>query len=751
MNLSKSKFSFFEFSFIYVVLTTIISQVCIQSALFRAILSLPSFVLLPYLFGELLFFIGTLLRLNRYSDDLSIFRYVLNWFLGFFSIIVLALLLQLLRLFVIAQNLHVFLLFCFFILIVVNRFYGLNCWKLYALEKINIRNSHLILSGLIGLVAVIIVKYFIPFPLPGTGFSDMFFQAIIRMQTHGYVAPFYIRLGDFVVQSLMVQLYNLQPYDIFWIGSFLVVPIFAVGMYCLAKDLTGNSYIGVLSALFAVFINVRLTSQSLFYGTPLQHFRSENIIFAIFPITLVLLNRTVLKQNYDNKKMLKLSFVCGFLFLGTYIILNSSYTAPENFGFSMGAREEILSPIFFLALPLLIHIFSRIFNTRMLLDVATISLIGFTFYFFHKETSMIFSFYIFAYLTLYKMVTSNANRIRILIRLVSLLILLYVFVQAVGIFNFPTTNPFSGFLNPASYHLSSPVDSFQLKFDSLLAANELPTLVLLLIGLVPLLLSNQTKKLLPLALFCFSLLLYFLPDQWAYRAYQVLTPMMAIVLAYSVYWLYSSISSKKRVHNLIFAVLLVAVMIPNLVGPVVDRFSSFPSGYSYHSFMTENEYETAIWLRNNVSEYSVVLSDYKTMQMVVPIADKLWAVSPYAVWMYEDPSVLKFMESLRTDVFFSSNDSLTIEFMNYVCENLFWMEYRYLDSIGAQDVKPQIVVLLTSRTSQWLDNADLINEPLSSSNNVSSSNLGVLVKSKHFSLIHSVEGEIYAFLFNSEN
>ena len=462
----------------------------------------------------------------------------------------------------------------------------------------------------------------------------------------------------------------------------------------------------------------------------------------------MLLNRTLLKQNYNIRRILKLALICGISFLGTYLVLNSSYTTPENLGFSIGEREEILSPILFLALPLLFHSFSRIFQSRMWSDVAWLSLLGFTFYLFHKETSLIFSFYMLAYLVLYKMVSSNNKRAKILIRIALFLTLLYVLLQAAGIFRIYTTNPISGFLNPATYGLSTAIDSFQLKFESLTVANELSTLVLLPVGLMPLLLSSRTKRVLPATLFCFSLLLFFLPDQYTYRAYQVLTPMMAIVLAYSVYWLCDTFASSKKILSLVFGALLMAVVIPSLVMPVVDRFSSFPSGRQYHSFMSKNEYEMALWLRYNVSEYTVVLSDYKTMQMVVPISNKLWPINPHHVWIYENETVLNYTKSLRNYVFLSDNDSSRAKFLNNInTTTLFWVEKRYLESIDAQNIQPQIVILITSRTSQWLDDENVIYEPLSSSNKVAASYLDVFMKSKHFSLIYEVEGEIYAFLF----
>ncbi|MDI6847758.1 MAG: hypothetical protein QMD23_06485 [Candidatus Bathyarchaeia archaeon] len=163
--------------------------------------------------------------------------------------------------------------------------------------------------------------------------------------------------------------------------------------------------------------------------------------------------------------------------------------------------------------------------------------------------------------------------------------------------------------------------------------------------------------------------------------------------------------------------------------------------------MTENEYKMALWLRHNVSEYVVVLSDYKTMQMVVPISNKLWPISPFFVWIHEDKTVLNFMESLRNYVFLSDDDSSRAEFLNTIGATLFWTEKRYLESIGAPNIKPEIVILLTSRTSDWLDSVNIIYEPLSSSNKVSPSYLDVFIKSGHFSLIYEVEGEIYAFLF----
>lgn len=744
------RLNFFEVSFIYIVFTSIVSQFLISSEFMRSVLSLPVFLLLPYLFGELLFFLGNLLNLANYRDITPSSKCIITWFLGFFSIIVLVMLLQMANLYFVVQNLYLAVIVCAFFVIVLNRIFQFNCFNSFNQTVEPLRNRYLFLAALFGLSVVFVVKSLIPFPLPGTGFSDMFFQPLIRLQVHGYVTPFYVRAGDFIVQSLIIQLYNIQPHSLFWIGSFLMVPIFSVGIYYLAKDLTSNSYVGVLSALFAAFINIRVTSQSLFYGTPVQHFRSENIIFALFPISLVLVNRTLLQQKYTNKQTLKRILICGFLFLGTYLFLNSSYTAPENFGFAVGAREQFVSPIFFLFVPLLLFGLSRIFRSILLSDITLVSLILFTFYFFHKESSIIFSFYLLGYLFLHTLVRSDDSRIQMLTKICIGLVLLYVFVQAVGILSIPTTNPFSGFLNPVTYKLSTPVDSFQLKFDSLITANELPTLALLVIGIPSLFLSNKTKRLLPLTLFCFSLLLYFLPDQWSYRAYQILTPTMAIVLGHSVYWMYTNVSSKKRFYNLFFGMLFVLVIVPSLVLPVFQRFSNFPAGNNYYSLMTEEEYELALWLRYNVSEHTIVLSDYKTMQMLVPISNKLWPVSPYCVWMYENEDVLEFMGSVRNRVFLSTNDSDREVFLSGMPDQLFWMEERYLEATGVQDVKIQVIVLLTSRTSEWLSNKNIINEPLSSSGNVSSSHLGILTESSDFRTIYAVEGEIYALLFEND-
>jgi hypothetical protein len=613
-----------------------------------------------------------------------------------------------------------------------------------SVRKIVLRNAHLILTALCGLVPVFVAKYFIPFPLPGTGFSDVFFQATLRMQAHGYVTPLVARWGDFVVQSSMDQLYKVDPYDLYWGGSFLLLVIFAGGMFLLAKDLTNNSHIGILSAVFSVFINVGDTY--LFYGTPIQHFRSENIIFSIFPFTLLLINRTLTKREGGFKRI-KTAILSGVLIMITYFVLYSSYTAPENFGFGYGSREEVLYPIALTAMPLLLYGVSRLLKSESWSEATMLFIISFAFFLFHKESMLVFSLFMLGYILLAAIVDSKKAYVRPLLRTALLLAFLFVFLQATSILQISTTNPFSSLINPQAYQTSVPVNSFPLKWETLIAANELPILALIPIGVAPLFLSRKREHTFPLTLFCFAIFIYFLPDQWTYRAYQVLTPFMAMMLAYSIHWIYVHLGSRRT--RFVLITILFLIVVPNLFLPIVNRFSNFPPGRQYDSYMSEEEYDVGIWLRNNVTEYSIVLSDYKTMQMIVPLANKLWPITHYAVWASDDKEVLGFMELLRNEVFLSANDTRRVEVLDNISTNLLWTEKDYLRFLGLTDIKPNVVILLTSRTSEWLTRGGGNYEPLSSEGPVLPSYVDIFLRSDYFDLLYRVGDEIYAFQLRS--
>ena len=127
-------------------------------------------------------------------------------------------------------------------------------------------------------------------------------------------------------------------------------------------------------------------------------------------------------------------------------------------------------------------------------------------------------------------------------------------------------------------------------------------------------------------------------------------------------------------------ILLITLVIP-LANPLVSKFNLFPP-----SRMTEYEYKTAVWLRENTRETDLIVSDYWTMMLLNPISNKIWLTDRQFMASSLGPESQNLLNQFKNRVFGANNsleaNQVLQNITDQISDEIDWTEKYYMDYIG---------------------------------------------------------------------
>jgi len=756
--------------FFYLIVIGITSHLlCIPEAV-KAFLALPSFLVLPWLFGNSLLYISE--RLFHRAPQRSVWaHFIFSWLIGVFSLSVLSAMLQFFKQSAILANLHILVLL-FITLSLVYKSFLQKSKERY--QVIISRYSHnlrvdLLLCISIGLIPALIARIHVPFGFFGYGYMlpTIINQPALRMIEHGYM-DLSLRWPEYLLTALSCMIFNCEPMSFNWSLPFLLAPLYSIGLYLLSYKLFKNRMLSLLTALFGPFINVGTTYRTLFFGQFIENPRSNTILYSIFPLTLLLTQEKISDKYYKIRDVIVSLFTLTVFWMAQYILVESAWFRAQALGLPRGYRLQVIRPIAMLIAPLAGSLIPEFFlaNEFSKANFTQLLLIALVFQIFHEKECLLFILTLLLYILLIQLSKKKAvliieilnrkrmfNLSRLAFYMVIISAFLFIFLQWINVLNIYSSNLLSSLL-------WSPLGSAELRNTFIVKrlwfedANSPIILALLIVGLFHILLSKDRKKLLILTMFSLTLLIYFLPDFWTYRAYKEFSPFMAIVLAISVCSIYELIfrtlnwlnrtNINKYLAPLALALML-SIIIPTLVFPVYTRFSFTYSNQQYYTCIADYEYQAALWLKENTPENTKIISDYRTMVLIIPLSNKIWLTDRQMNVLSLPDEDRQLVSYIKNNIFLAPDSKHAYEAIWNLSNRIPWQENPFLECTGLSESNITFVVIISARTVKWIEQQGIIDVAFPQYVNVNPKYLEIFLDTNYFELLLNIDDKIYVF------
>jgi len=202
-------------------------------------------------------------------------------------------------------------------------------------------------------------------------------------------------------------------------------------------------------------------------------------------------------------------------------------------------------------------------------------------------------------------------------------------------------------------------------------------------------------------------------------------------------------SRTKVVTTYTLATLLVVAIAPNLLNPLYTKFSKFPA-----SRLAPYEYDVAVWLRDNTKETEIILSDYWTMMLLNPMANKIWLTDKQFMYEPLDQEYKDLLADLKDGIFKAPSGleaySKLLALAKDMQVGIDWTEKYYSNYVGINPENITFLIVLSSRTVKWLETESTdIMEPQYSP--VNSSYLAIFNDTRYFTLLTRGSEQVYVF------
>jgi len=643
----------------------------------------------------------------------------------------------------------------------------------YFSSKNNFSNViYVIVAFVTGIIPAIIVKLFLPFPFFGFGYMlpALIFQPALRIIKHGYIM-LECRWPEIILTAIACNIANCDPCSLNWTLAFVLSSMYSIGLYFLAKELTGKRSIAIIASSVGVFLNIGSHYRTLFFDQFISNPRSNTILYGFLPFILAYVNSELSSKNYKFRDAFISMILITSCFISMYVVLDSDLFRPENFGLPLGYRQYVIKPIIMPLIPLVGIFLSYMLKNKFSREqTLKIFMIMWFFEIFHREESLLFIATILIFVVLKVFLATSIpvsfviSRKKYLLQLnfvvirilLAFLAIILVF-QWFGIISVAHFIAFSSLLYP-SLSISAGVQVFKNKCYWFLNANSPLIISLLLIGSSRMFVSNKREHLLTLSMFTITLFIYFLPDYWTYREYKQFSPFMAIIIANAFYDpFYKIVTTRvlikrpqintKLMFKRVFPIFCMYILLlPSLILPLYSRFSYTPPGSNIHSLIAEYEYITAMWIRENFPENTKIISDFMTMVLITPLADKIWLIDKKMAVELLNYREKQLLLQIKYGIFLANDSKTAYENILTVANYTPWFEQYYLKQTGLSGNTSTILIVISARTVKWLEQESLKEVRYPQYQDVDFKYLKIFLDDRYFTLVFKIDRKIYVFL-----
>lgn len=603
--------------FTYVILGSIFCNFLPIPEFMKSILSLPAWLIIPYFFGECIKMLLCHLKINFQATRGS---NMLSLFLGIYSLVVSNFILDLIGLHFITKNLHFFILSISFIHLLYGTLKEGPSFSILYSRRVDI--LAIIFSLLVSLIPASISRSVFPFPYGTIEVISIPMeqcQPALRFVEHGYLQHY--RVYDYISLGFCSQLFNIDPLSFIWSASFLMMALYSIGLFLFSFSVSKSRTVALLTAFIGSFLNM-----NVFRDIPTL-FKSNVFMYVFFAPALYLSYQNISRKEYKLKDVTLTLLLIGAIFLIYEYAIYSNFWyvfVPKNVLYPEEWKSHVWIPtVVVTTLPVLFILayLSKIFALKNPFLGDNILLLASVIFFYISLINpecIAFVFYIIAFIELY-FIAKTKKAYPLLYSFIAMVFSVILFQRYV--LELPVSNPISSVILP-SFAESVDAIPFSTRYQWLVEINLTPILrYALILGIVAILCSKKRENLMMASAFSLALFLYFFPEVYAYRFYREISPMMAYIIATGLCSVFKILVSRKNgFSTIIFFALVVSLLLPNLVIPIYQRHYQSPLG---RYMVTEYEYLTARWLRENTPENSIILSDYVTMQLIAPLSNKL--------------------------------------------------------------------------------------------------------------------------------
>ncbi|OQX21930.1 MAG: hypothetical protein BWK75_02050 [Candidatus Altiarchaeales archaeon A3] len=742
----------------------------------KGFLALPALLIFYYLFGKCVLD-GTSKTLNNYifwlklkkSDLIS--QFIFFWLFGYFIVTFLLYLLNTIstllvyefKIFFIQDNIlkYIFLYFFLFILfykILKHLGYGYSNENRYddLLKNISnegINSKTLLFFILFSMTMVSFSKMFIPFPYIGELYISVAEDecSSSRLLNDGYLA-----LGTRYVilqfNSIGHVFFGIEILTLNWVVPYLLFFILMFGIYMLSYSISKNKFISlfgsVSGSLFAATI-IDIPGVALVKG---------NMLYVVLlPLILFFINRNFCFTKTDTLKKDLHSLIiigCVFVLISFFSLI---YVPPI---FELSTYQILLKYLFLLTLILILVLFGTFYKKEVMFTFLIILFICFTF---HSQEFILFFGIIFLYLFGLIIIKSNSPYGHYFIIFMIFLSLLFFSVQYFSIINFTDAQYFTkeiySNMGMDSYNFTYKLNRIEEKSNSIIW-------LFAIIASIFILIYGQKKYMQKNILIIFMsysiVLVYFLPESATIRIEKFMCPFIGFLVGWGIFHI-SKFFNQKYIY--FFAIFFIICMLFATSFSLVYEFAKPPMGYTYYPKFAYYEYESCSWMRTNIPENTILVTDRFSYFTMAPLSQKIYFMN---LDMNKDMGTT---QKYDINKWMMINEIFHAENSEYAYNNLKKLEKMHIvDDISKAYVTmktikdPQFehfssVIVITGRTIKAFDNTKktknqyiLPIEWYYSLNKINpeSRYLKIFNDQKYFTLLYNNSDYIYIFGVNSE-
>jgi len=724
------RFSFSLFSLIYLFTVFILTRMLISSEVFKALLALPLFLIIPIEIGK--FFVYFLDRQNRFNlEKKSIV--IIEWAIGIYVLIVL------MGLFSIFLNLNGLSMIIFIVIVISANILleknnsVLKIIKSIYANKLIDKREILLLSMVIiwSLMPVLLIKLVQPFPLLMTHE----YQHLDNVYRVFYGEIDYLDLGginycNHMIEGISAIVANTNALSLWWVLPFLFSPLALLGLYYSSQEISKRKSIALIAVLIGPW---------LFNLNPVGY-NPHNIVPRFWLYVYFLFYLRIIQKENINKKQ--------FVSLRTYLIPYSIFII-FFFGKNLIKIEETYFSLFILLLyPLTIFIFSNSMEGSDKKNFVLFMFFSFIALIFHPFESLFYVSIIVFYPLLNQMMQQKYQNLEKIMLVCIFLMIIFMFLQKCHILefnkNFIITDYFFGDIHQ---NLWSNM-SFDGKYEFLKESIRFPILVFVFLSSIYIYIERDKNKLPILFITVASFSIYFFPEGFFLRITHII-PFIAIIIGWGIvkfYRLFIVLPIGK-----IFTILLVILITVSAILPLIDKVNDFKSQNKTYSTFSSYEANTAFW---------VYEKGKKEINKPLIISD------PYTILLLTGTthSYLPFKRSWVNIQLYKDKD---IEMMNlikkfFIEENLDNSNtiYHYIDIITSnvynrnnriENWKGKIYFIISPRTDIWLNTDEMFILLYGKfPKHITPSIINKFQESPYFKEIYNIDNKIYIFEFEGE-
>jgi len=427
-----------KFMIIYLIIGLFFFHMANVPELYKSLISLPSFFVLPYLVGWASLNVSVKGKVFIVNSCI-IERTILLWIIGTIFLILFVYTLGFLDLWMIAKYAYLIVIsYIIFISFLIKDIIWTQFDTSWELAKYN--PKLLLFLVFPGLTNVLITKLYLPFPLIGYNFMipTVIYQPVVRLIEDGFVGGG--QTIPVILTALSSMIFDIEPLSFIWSAPFLLVLIFSIGLFIFVKGVTNNMLVSFLAVFIGVFI---FSGSNICFDSFCYNYRSNTILYALFPFMLYMFRKNI--QRIEGPIKTRDIFILFFTitFFSTLLFVLSNLSSILGIPLIVNVYIVVFGSILILLIGYVLGI--TLFSNNSLRRFYTVFLIVICFcYLSHFQEGLLFSFSLVIYSGL--LIFSHHEKFISMSFAILVIAMMYVLLQILGILNIETNNFLSSLL-----------------------------------------------------------------------------------------------------------------------------------------------------------------------------------------------------------------------------------------------------------------------------------------------------------------